>query len=349
MLNNSPRSVRNSLCLVVPVYKNEGNIPILITELEKLNSELQGCLTVTFVIDGSPDLSGSMLLDRQKHLTFPSRIVFHSRNFGAFTAIRTGLEFSSGSFYAVMAADLQEPPELVVKMFGILENEEADVVFGVRTSREDGFANRLLSHAFWLFYRKLVIPEIPKGGVDIFACNNEVRDALISIREPNSSLIAQLFWLGFRRAFVSYHRRKRINGKSAWRFTMRIRYMMDSIFSFSDLPILIPLWTGLFGLICSLCFSLFLVISHFLGLISVPGYVTLAVLITLFGSISMAIQGVLGSYLWRTYENSKQRPLRIISRISNEVPIPDVVEIISNTRAVRDGDFAGSIAVPRNF
>lgn len=315
-----PKIVNKQLCLIIPVYNNEENIALLVAALEKLNSDLWGRLAVTFVIDGSPDLSGAMLVDQQKNFTFSSRILFHSRNFGSFTAIRTGLEFSNGHYFAVLAADLQEPPDVITRMFAILEQNDADVVFGVRASREDGLVRDFFSRVFWALYRKLVMPDIPRGGVDIFACNIVVRDALLSIREPNSSLIAQLFWLGFKRAFVSYERRKRINGKSAWRFTMRIRYMMDSIFSFSDLPILVPLWIGLSGLIVSVCFSFFLIFSHFSGRIDVPGYVTLAVLISLFGSIGMAMQGILGSYLWRTYENSKQRPLRLISRMYEQPP-----------------------------
>jgi len=329
-------AMNKALALVIPVYKNEENIEHLVDILDKLNADLQGRLTVVFVIDGSPDLSGALLVDRQKDFTFASRIIFHSRNFGAFTAIRTGLEFSEGSFFAVMAADLQEPPELIIEMFSILLRSDADVVFGVRASRNDGFFRDFLSHVFWAIYRNLVMPDVPKGGADVFACNAGVRDALLSIREPNSSLIAQLFWLGFRRAFVSYERRKRRHGKSAWHFTMRVRYMMDSIFSFSDLPILIPLWAGLAGLVFSICFSVYLIFAHFFDQIDVPGYVTLAVLISLFGSVAMAVQGVLGSYLWRTYENSKQRPLRLISRICDDFESRPSDCIVKNSCALSE-------------
>jgi polyisoprenyl-phosphate glycosyltransferase len=308
------------LSLIIPVYRNAENIDSLVAALCELNTELHEQLTVTFVIDGSPDASGAKLVERQPRMPFASRILFHSRNFGSFTAIRTGLEFARGRFFAVMAADLQEPPELVKEMFARLSADEADLVLGVRANRDDGIMRDFFSWAFWGFYRKLVIPEFPRGGIDIFACNGVVRDSVLAFREPNSSLIAQLFWLGFRRSFVHYQRRKRTEGRSAWRFSTRMRYMMDSIFSFSDLPILMALWIGVIGLLASLIFGFFLLYSHFLGRIDVPGYVTLAMLITLFGSMGLMMQGVLGSYLWRTFENTKQRPLRLISRTSEHDP-----------------------------
>ena len=151
---------------------------------------------------------------------------------------------------------------------------------------------------------------------DVFACNRLVRSSVLSIREPNSSLISQLLWLGYRRKFVPYDRIKRQHGRSEWRFATKIRYMMDSVFSFTDLPILLSLWIGFIGVIATVVFSVITLWAHFSGSINVPGYVTLALLISIFGSVSILIQGILGSYLWRTFENTKNRPLSLISRSS---------------------------------
>lgn len=304
-----------TLSLVIPVYRNEENIADLVGALERMNRELGSRLEVILVVDGSPDRSGELLIQARPGFSFASRIAFHSRNFGSFTAIRTGLELASGAHIAVMAADLQEPPELIVQFFAVLERGEADIVFGQRTERQDAPLRDLLSNAFWWLYRTLVIRDVPKGGVDIFACNAEARNAVLSISEPNSSLIAQLFWVGFRRTFVPYARRPRERGTSAWKLSRRVRYMMDSIFSFSDLPILLVLWVGLFGCLLSLLFGLFVLAGRVFGLITEPGYASLAVLIVFFGSTSLLVQGIIGSYLWRTFENTKRRPLRIISRV----------------------------------
>jgi glycosyltransferase involved in cell wall biosynthesis len=307
--------VAGRLSLIVPVYRNEENLPALIDALQDLSKKLNGRLEVVFTIDGSPDRSGERLTALLPDLCFPARLVFHSRNFGAFTAIRTGLEMASGEHLAVMAADLQEPPELVLSFFEILDRGEADVVFGQRNGRQDGAVSTLLSNAFWGFYRRFVVRDIPAGGVDMFACTRQVRDVILTIEEPNSSLVTQMFWVGFRRSFVPYARRPRLAGESGWSLARRFRYMLDSVFSYSDLPILLVLWIGMAGVGLSVIFAIAVLIARLVGAITEPGYATIVLLVTFFGSLSLAVQGVIGSYLWRTFENTKQRPLRIISGV----------------------------------
>jgi len=301
--------------LIVPLYRSAENIPDLVDALAKLDDQLAGQLEVVVVDDGSPDGAGGLLLSCDHR--FPIKVVFHSRNFGSFTAIRTGLEHCSAQYVAVLAADLQEPPELVLDFYRCLAAGEADVVFGRRVGRSDPLLTRVSSTLFWSVYRRLVLPDIPSGGVDIFGANRKVVDAVLSIREPNSSLVTQLFWVGFRREFISYTRRSRHKGKSAWNFSRRFRYMMDSIFSYSDFPIMMVLWFGLFGCMVSVSIGVITVAARVVGYINEPGYTTLVVLVLLFGSLSLFVQGILGSYLWRALENTKHRPLRVVSRIED--------------------------------
>ncbi|HEX6121186.1 MAG TPA: glycosyltransferase family 2 protein [Dongiaceae bacterium] len=301
--------------LVIPVYRNAENVPRLLETLETLNQSLGGSLEVVFVVDGSPDESGRLLLDHAPNCSFRSKVAFHSRNFGSFTAIRTGLELADGEHIAVMAADLQEPSELILEFFRVLEIGSTDVVFAKREGRSDPLVSRLLSAMFWSAYRRFVLPDMPPGGIDVFACCRNVRDAVLEIEEPNSSLIAQLFWVGFRRAFVPYVRRPRLEGKSAWAVSRRFRYMMDSIFSFSDLPILVVLWLGVFGCMVSLLLGTVTLVARLGGYIEEAGYTSIILLIVFLGSLMLVVQGILGCYLWRATENSKRRPLRIISRV----------------------------------
>ncbi|WP_296742893.1 glycosyltransferase family 2 protein [Mesorhizobium sp.] len=301
--------------IVFPIYRNEENIPSLLQTVADFHARYQGEIEFVFVIDGSPDDSGSLLVAGLSGSGCNYKIIFHSRNFGSFTAIRTGLEHASGEHVAAMAADLQEPPDLIVQFFSILERDSADVVFGRRAGRDDPLMTRFLSQTFWAAYRRLVLPSMPSGGVDIFACNKQVLEVILSIEEPNSSLVVQLFWVGFRREFVSYRRREREHGKSAWGIGRRLRYMMDSIFSFSDFPIVLTLWVGIAGCVLSLIFAAVTVIARLLGRIDPAGYTTLVLLIVGFGSAILAVQGILGCYLWRAVENTKSRPLRIISRV----------------------------------
>jgi glycosyltransferase involved in cell wall biosynthesis len=298
--------------LIIPVYKNALNIPELMAALGALYSALEGQLEVILVVDGSPDDSHQLLQQALPKQLFPSQLIELSRNFGSFAAIRQGLELAQGEVFAVMAADLQEPPELIQRFFALLRTDQADLVIGQRTQRSDGKLTNGLSNIYWALYRRFVMPAMPAGGVDVFACNRRVRDDLLKLREANSSLVSQLFWLGHRRVLVPYERRARTQGKSAWNLRRKIRYMLDSVFAFSDLPIFLLLWLGLFGILASLLSGFIVLSAWLLGAITVQGYTPVMLLIAFIGSILIFGQGIIGCYVWRAAENTKQRPLSLI-------------------------------------
>ena len=187
------------LSLVIPVYKNEGSLRRLLAELQDLQRHLPDSLEVVFVVDGSPDGSLTLLRELLASAQLRSQLISLSRNFGSFNAILAGLSAGSGELFAVLAADLQEPPSLILQFYEILKSGSADIVFGCRARRSDPWMSDLASRTFWLIYRKLVVKEMPKGGVDVFGCSKEVRNLVVSFREVNSNLIALLFWMGFRR------------------------------------------------------------------------------------------------------------------------------------------------------
>ena len=304
-----------TLSLIIPVYRNEANLPDLLKTLAALGSEhLPQRLELVFVVDGSPDHCYEILRDALPGFSVPSRLLLLARNFGSFSAIRAGLKAGAGPFYAVMAADSQEPPWLAVKMYQILQNDEADVVVGVRESRADPLLVRLPSQIFWSVYRRFVIPEMPPGGVDIFGCNQAFRDQLLQLSESHSSLIAQIFWLGFRRKALSYERLPRKVGRSAWTFQKRLVYLMDSVFSFTDLPIRLLVRIGGVGAVVSGLFGVVVLLLRMLNWINVPGYAATMLVIIFFGTVNLMALGIIGSYAWRAYENTKQRPLNIVLR-----------------------------------
>jgi glycosyltransferase involved in cell wall biosynthesis len=315
----SPSSAGVCHSLVIPVYRNEENIPDLIIALNELERAVAD-LEVVFVIDGSPDRSAELLAQALSNARFAWQLIELSRNFGAFAAIRQGLALARGKWLAVMAADLQEPPELIVEFFRKLNAGNCDVVVGVRASRADPPLTRVGSWLYWSLYRRLIMHQIPAGGVDVFGCNRAFCDALLSLEERETSLIGQLFWLGFRREEITYERRPRTAGKSAWKFRQKFRYMMDSVFAFSDLPIHLLLWLGVIGIVASLVLAGIVIIAWFWGDIDVRGYVPIMLAITFFGSILILGQGILGCYLWRVSENSKRRPLSVI--LSHRVGSP---------------------------
>jgi glycosyltransferase involved in cell wall biosynthesis len=307
----------NMYSLIIPVYKNEDSLPELLIALKDLQQELSKTLEVIFVIDGSPDNSYLYLKKHLPNCSFPSSLILLSRNFGSFAAIRAGLKIARGDYFAVMAADLQEPPELILQFFQALENDEADITFGVREKRDDPFLNKIFSNIFWSCYKKFIQKDIPKGGVDMFGCNRIFRDHLLELNESNSSLIGLLFWLGFRRAFIPYNRQPRKHGKSAWTFSRKLKYLSDSLFSFSDLPIRILIFLGLTGILFSIIFSLFLISAKISHWIILPGYTTTILIILFFTALNALGLGIIGSYVWRAFENSKMRPQTVIMKQEN--------------------------------
>ncbi len=301
------------ISLVIPVFGNSGNIVPLLAALERLKVELTIPLEVVFVVDASPDDSYLQLANALPQAGFRSQLALLSRNFGSFSAIRAGLELGTGDMFAVMAADLQEPPELVAEFVRKMSAERVDIVIGRREGRADPTLSRLFSAAFWSFYRRFVQPQVPRGGVDVFGCRRSVRDQILRLCEQNSSLIGLLFWVGFSRAEVPYERRAREVGRSAWTFKKKLRYLSDSIYSFTDLPIRILTSVGMIGLSLSILFGITVLVARLSGLIQVPGYAATVVLVSFFGTLNCLGLGILGGYLWRTFENTKRRPNFVIA------------------------------------
>src|SRR5690554_6210209 len=145
--------------LIIPVYKNEGSIPDLLQAISALHQQLQPFEAV-FVVDGSPDRSYELLKEQLAQQDFPSQLLLLSRNFGSFAAIRQGLATAQGDYFGVMAADLQEPPELIIEMATKLRADEADIVIGERQQRDDPLAQRLPAQLFWGAYRRYVVPDM---------------------------------------------------------------------------------------------------------------------------------------------------------------------------------------------
>ena len=307
--------VNKLLSIIIPVYRNEESIPDLIAALSIVAHRAKldfDCSTeVVVVVDGSPDGSFSVLSKALSVSPFASQLLSHSRNFGSFAAIRSGLQAATGNYFGVVAADLQEPPELILKFLEKLSTEQFDVVVGCRENRQDPFLSRVTSNLFWKLYRRFVIPEIPKNGVDVFACNQVFREHLISLEENNTSLIGLIYWLGFKRSEVAYERRFRPYGKSAWTLNKKINYLLDSVFSFSDLPIKLLSLFGLFGVIISLVLGVGILSAKLFGNIAVPGYAATVLTVIFFGALNSLGLGIVGMYAWRAFENTKNRPLAI--------------------------------------
>jgi polyisoprenyl-phosphate glycosyltransferase len=299
--------------LVIPVYGNAETLDALLSVVESFSAAHDGDFEAVFVVDGSPDDSYGRLAHRLPHAPFRSQLLAHSRNFGSFAAIRTGLEAARGETIAVMAADLQEPPSLIAEFFEILDRGSADLVVGVRSTRSDGWLSDRLSRLYWALARRVVHAHIPEGGVDVFGCTAKFRDALLQLEERRSSLIAQLFWLGYRREEVPYERVARSGGSSGWTFRKKVAYLADSFYAFSDLPIRTLTATGVVGVTLAVIVGLAVLVARLAGAVTVPGYTPTVLAVVFFGALNLLSLGIVGTYVWRAFENTKHRPLALVS------------------------------------
>jgi glycosyltransferase involved in cell wall biosynthesis len=304
---------RNSL--VVPVYGNAGSITALIGAVEHIADQVDGGLETIFVIDGSPDDSRELLLTALATSKLRARVVDHSRNFGSFAAIRTGMSLARGDHIAVMAADLQEPPELVIEFLRRLASGDVDVVAGERRSRDDD--GDTASKIYWRLYRRFVVSDMPPAGVDVFACTAAVRDVICSLESVHTSLVAQLFWVGFRRELVPYDRLPR-PGESGWTLRRKFRYLSDSVFAFTELPVRLLWLVGIVGITLGIVVGAIVLVARATGTITVPGYAATVLILLLFLSLNSLGLGIIGSYVWRAYDTIKRRPGAIVR---------DVIEI----------------------
>lgn len=300
--------------IIIPVYRSAASLLAVIERLHDLAGKLDGPLEGVFVVDGSPDDSAIILRELLPKADFNSKLILHSRNFGSFAAIRTGIEQSSADYVAVMAADLQEPEELYLEFFRVLANDEADIAVGQRTGRDDPGISAFMSRLFWASYRRFVFSEMPAGGVDVFACSRPVASELVELKESNSSLVGLLYWVGFRRAEVPYHRAVREHGRSSWSFKKKVDYLLDSVFSFSQLPLTILVMFGAIGSLIVIALGIAVLVGYSLGAITEPGYTPLMLVILFSTFMLLSAVGIVGSYVWRAFENTKSRPQSVVMR-----------------------------------
>ncbi|HEY3883703.1 MAG TPA: glycosyltransferase family 2 protein [Vicinamibacterales bacterium] len=295
------------LSVVIPVYNNEASLPRLAAELENLAARI-GDMEAVFVVDGATDGSLAWLERELPAWRVPAQLIDLSRNFGSFAAIAAGLRRAAGERIAVMAADLQEPPDLIVEFDRLLRSGSIDVALGIRTARADPWWSRWPSDIFWRLYRRFVVRDMPRGGVDVFACTSVVRDRLIELTEPNTNLVALVLWLGFRRAFVPYQRRPRLEGRSGWTTARKLRYAIDSVFSFTDLPIRALMLLGGAGTVVAIAAAIVVFVMWALGRIPVLGYTPLMLALMFFGGLTALGFGIVGEYVWLSLQNARRRP-----------------------------------------
>lgn len=307
----------NKLSIVIPVYYNEQNLmPLYLDIKEKVIDKIDFGYEIVMVDDGSKDKSWEVM---QKLAEMDENIkIYHlSRNFGSHAAILCGLAQSTGDCAVVKAADLQEPTEMVLEMYDRWKKGN-NVVLAVREGREESAGQTLFANLYYWLVRKTALPQMPKGGFDTFLVDRKVIEVLDRMDEKNSAITGQILWSGFKTDTVYYVRRAREIGKSRWTLKKKIRLVADTLFSFSNLPITLVSAVGACSFLGSLLWAFVVLIFKLTGNIEVSGFTTLFIFqLFSFGIIMMTL-GILGNYLWRSFDASRNRPVYIIEKSGTE-------------------------------
>lgn len=299
------------ISIVIPVYYNEDNLGPLYADIQKkLYSHTEYEWELVMVNDGSKDNSWQVMRELAEQ---DSRIKIYSlsRNFGSHAAVLCGLSRSTGECAVVKAADMQEPTELILEMISRWEKGN-NVVLAVREDRQEGKGQTLFANLYYWITRKAALPEMPKGGFDVYLLDKKVISVLEQFDERNSALTGQILWSGFRTDIVYYTRLAREIGRSRWTLHKKIRLVTDTLFSFSTLPITVVSIVGVCSVFGALIWAVLVLIFKLLGMIDVSGWTTLFMFnLFSFGIIMMTL-GILGGYLWRAFDASRNRPPYII-------------------------------------
>lgn len=310
--------MKNTISIVIPVYFNEPNLPDTIPQLLALAGELPGYnLELIFVDDGSQDRSLEILLDAQKQSPRQIKVVKLTRNFGTMAALQAGLTVATGDCVGVIAADLQDPPELFVDMIRHWE-EGVKAIFAVRSDREESFLQKTFSNLYYAMINRFAVPGYPAGGFDFFLVDRQVIDEVNKIHEKNTNLMTLVFWLGYQAVLIPYVRRKRTKGKSRWTFGKKAKLFVDTFVSFSYFPIRLFSFLGIIYAVISFSYGAFIFVSWLTLGIEVQGWVPMMLVLTFTAGLQMTLLGILGEYLWRNLDEARGRPLYVIDTIFSD-------------------------------
>lgn len=312
------------LSVVIPVYYNEDNLfPLYADLMDKLTEDrLWGAeLEYVFVDDGSGDGSWHVLNELAAK-DDRIQVIRLSRNFGSHAAILCGLCHATGDCAVVKAADLQEPTELVIDMYQKWK-EGNNVVLAVREGRDEPLGQKLFAGMYYRMVRAVALKNMPLGGFDTFLLDRRVIKTLELMDERDSAITGQILFSGFQTAKIYYNRRAREIGKSRWTLRKKIRLVSDTLFSFSTMPITAVSVIGTLSLVGSVLWALIVLAAKLSGKIVVSGFTTLIIFQLFSFGIIMLTLGILGGYLWRTFNASRNRPVYMIEQ---EGPNIDVTQ-----------------------
>ena len=304
MIENMTRKVS----VVVPVYFNAPSLPELFSRLDNLNRELLGInleLEVVAVDDGSKDDSFEILVEFSKKYSFLNAFQL-TKNFGEATASKFGLKKITGDAFSVLAADLQDPPELIFEM---AKNwlEGNSYVICERTKRNDPIFSKFLANLYYKFLTKFIMPTYPKKGFDLFLMDSKYLPVIIE-SSKSSSIPLILSWIGIEPLKIGYVRQTREHGKSTWTIFKRINLLLDVLFSFSRKPIRIVSSIGAVTALAGLIYGISVIIERLNGITGSQGTASLIALVSFTSGLVLLTLGIIAEYIWRIWDEVNNRP-----------------------------------------
>jgi dolichol-phosphate mannosyltransferase len=302
----------NKLSLVIAAYNEEANLPrlyerIVAIDWHRYDMEIEMVLVDDHSRDGTAQvLRGLAAKDKRvKWLRF-------SRNFGSHKAFTAGLAAASGEVAVILAADLQDPPECVPSLIEKWR-AGAKVVWAVRGERAgESWFNKFSARIYYQLMRRYALADLPQTGADFLLMDRLVMEALRAAPERNTSLLALIQWMGFEQAQIIYTKEARLAGVSKWTLSKRIKLAVDSFVSFSYTPIRLASLLGFFSATLGLLYALFLAGRRLIFEAPIEGWTSLICVVLIMSGLQLIMLGVLGEYLWRTYDESRRRPRFLI-------------------------------------
>ena len=302
--------------IIIPFLNEQENIASLVIELKKFFQEISlFSVEIIFVNDGSTDLS-IRFLQEQNFEFLDAKLISFSKNFGSHAALRAGILNSTGEYITFMYADLQDPINLVEKMFLELSSEENnEIVWATRESTENGFFETSFSKMYSSLMKKHVSPAYPSKGFDVVMFTKKVANLLDANIENNSSVFLQILTMGFKQGFISYKKLPRAKGKSKWTLGKKIKLFIDSFVAFSYAPIRFVTMVGITFFFLGILFTVYLVLRKLMYNDLSSGWPMLISILMLGFGITNISLGIIAEYLWRTLDSSRKRPVFIIDEI----------------------------------
>ena len=312
---------KDIISIVVPCHNEEEMVPIFHKEITAVSEQLPDAVfEMIFVNDGSKDAT---LAELKRLASLDERVHYlsFSRNFGKEAAMVAGLRHATGNYVAVMDADLQDPPALLVEMVALIRTGEYDCIGTKRLDRKGEPPIRsFFARQFYQLINRISDTEIVDGARDFRLMTRQMVDAVLEMTEYNRFSKGIFSWVGFETKYLSYENQERVAGKTTWSFWSLFKYSLDGIVAFSEAPLAIAAFTGFLSFAVAILAALILTVRTLVFGNATSGWTSLIVIILGMGGLQLLCLGILGKYLGKTFMETKRRPLYILKETDGALP-----------------------------